>query len=330
MEATLDAHNLCNVRLIRTVSKAFVGVTDSDWYEYLSHRPDLTEVNFWQPGGRTVFKALAPGELFLFKLHSPNNYIVGGGFFAASSLLPVSLAWETFGEMNGVGSLSRMRERIEKYRDGPPNPVEDYVIGNIVLEETFFLRRDAWFRMPPDFSLNIVRGKTYDLTEGTGRDLWVALEERLQAGGIISTQRNVAEGTVHRMFGDPTLIRRRQGQGAFRLLVTERYDRKCAVTREHTLPVLEAAHIRPVSEGGEHTVTNGLLLRSDVHTLFDRGYVTVTPDYRFRVSRRLEDDWRNGRVYYQLDGQPIHVPGKREFRPDRERLEWHADTVFLG
>jgi hypothetical protein len=55
----------------------------------------LTDVTFWQPGGHVAFKALDPGELFLFKLHSPNKHIVVGGFFATSSLLPVSIAWET-------------------------------------------------------------------------------------------------------------------------------------------------------------------------------------------------------------------------------------------
>ncbi|HKS06352.1 MAG TPA: HNH endonuclease signature motif containing protein, partial [Gemmatimonadaceae bacterium] len=255
--------------------KAFIGVTDKDWFEFLSHRPDLREVNFWQPGGRSVFGALERGELFLFKLHSPNNYIVGGGFFAASSLLPVSLAWETFRDMNGVASLGQMRARIEKYRDGPANPTEDYVIGNIVLEETFFLTREAWIPVPADFSLNIVRGKTYDLAHGNGLALWRELELRLSANQTVSVQRSVAEGTVGRMFGDPVLARNRLGQGAFRLLITDNYERRCAVTREHTLPVLEAAHIRPVHLGGLHEVTNGLLLRSDVHTLFDRGYVTV-------------------------------------------------------
>src|SRR5689334_5145422 len=123
--------------------KAFIGVTDQDWFEFLSNRPDLTEVNFWQPRGNIAFKALPQGGLFLFKLHSPNNYIVGGGFFAASSLLPVSLAWETFGPMNGVASLVEMRRRIEGYRREQPKPAEDYTIGNIVLEQTFFFTREA-------------------------------------------------------------------------------------------------------------------------------------------------------------------------------------------
>jgi putative restriction endonuclease len=309
--------------------KAFVGVTDHDWYEYLSSRPDLTEVNFWQPGGRTLFKALASGDLFLFKLHSPNNYIVGGGFFAASSLLPLSLAWETFGHMNGVASLQEMRRRVAKFRSVPARPGEDFTIGNVVLEQTFFLTREAWIPIPPDFSLNIVQGKTYDLDEGTGRQLWLELDARLKERAIVSVQRNVSEGIVGRMFSDPVLARRRLGQGAFRVLVTDTYERQCAVTREHTLPVLEAAHIRPVTQAGEHQVSNGLLLRSDVHKLFDRGYVTVTPDLKFRVSSRLNEDWQNGKIYYQLDGHSIHVPKDPSCRQDLRQLEWHADTVFL-
>jgi putative restriction endonuclease len=57
--------------------------------------------------------------------------------------------------------------------------------------------------------------------------------------------------------------------------------------------------------------------------------VTVTPDFKFRVSSRLDQDWRNGKMYYALDGQMIHVPKELSCRPDRKQLEWHADTVFL-
>jgi putative restriction endonuclease len=48
------------------------------------------------------------------------------------------------------------------------------------------------------------------------------------------------------------------------------------------------------------------------------------------VSRRLREDWKNGRVYYQLEGREIWVPADARDRPRREELEWHADTVFLG
>ncbi len=107
----------------------YVGITDYDWYRFLSARPNIEEVNFWQPGGRTNCKALKPGELFLFKLHSPRNFIVGGGVFAHADILPVSLAWEAFGPSNAATNLAQMRSRIAYYRKEPENPHEDYSIG---------------------------------------------------------------------------------------------------------------------------------------------------------------------------------------------------------
>ena len=53
---------------------------------------------------------------------------------------------------------------------------------------------------------------------------------------------------------------------------------------------------------------NGLLLRRDIHSLFDAGYVTVTPDFRFEVSRRIKEEFENGRHYYALHGQMINAP----------------------
>lgn len=307
--------------------KLWVGVTDGDWYRFLSQRPHLDEVNFWQPGGTKVFGALSPGEMFLFKLHYPDNVIVGGGVFATSSILPCSIAWETFGEKNGASTYAEMRRRIERYRSSPPDPHQDYRIGCIILEQPFFLDRREAIRVPESFARNIVSGKTYELTSEDGRRLWesaqAALRGRLAASELTSD-------SPRPVYGDPILVRPRIGQGAFRVLVTDAYQRRCAITREKALPVLQAAHIRPIAEGGQHQIDNGLLLRSDVHTLFDRGYVTVGPDYQFRVSRRLRADFDNGEHYFQLQGTNIWVPPQASNQPSREFLEWHADTVFLG
>jgi putative restriction endonuclease len=129
--------------------RAYIGVTDGDWFRLLAAQTDLEEINFWQPGGNRSFATISPGELFLFKLHAPDNAIVGGGFFTYSTLLPVSLAWETFAIGNGATSLMEMRSRIEKYRHGPAKPHEDYTIGCILLSQPFFLRQDEWFRFGP-------------------------------------------------------------------------------------------------------------------------------------------------------------------------------------
>lgn len=305
--------------------RAFVAVTDHDWFEFLRARPELDEVNFWQPSGSSRFRALDPGELFLFKLHAPQNYIVGGGFFQHFSTLPHDLAWDFFGEKNGAASLPEMRRRIERYRRVPEDRRADYQIGCILLTSPFFLSEAEWIRVPEDWAPNIVRGKTYDLARQPGLRLWEDVRARLQGSTIMDEP--LEQPSV---YGPPILVTPRLGQGTFRALVTDTYERRCAVTGEKALPVLDAAHIRPVSEGGRHLVDNGLLLRSDVHRLYDRGYVTVTPDHRFLVSRRLKDDFENGEPYFPYHGQGIWVPSRHDLRPRRDSLQWHADSVFRG
>ncbi len=98
---------------------------------------------------------------------------------------------------------------------------------------------------------------------------------------------------------------------------------------EHSLPRLEAAHIKPFNESGPHAVNNGLLLRSDFHRLFDRGYITVTPECRIEVSRRLKEEFENGRSYYPFHGRPLnHFPEAAQDRPLKELLIWHNENAF--
>lgn len=304
--------------------RAYVGVTDEEWFELLGSRPGLEEANFWQPGGSRLFKALEPGELFLFKLHAPNNFIVGGGFFAHSTLLPVSLAWEAFGVSNGATTLAEMRRRVEKYRRVPAQPLEEYQIGCILLEQPFFWPREHWIPVPADWKQNIVQGRTYDLLAEPGRSLLAQVRERLVGMDL------AAAGEPEPRYGEPVLVKPRLGQGSFRVVVTDAYSRRCAMTGEKTLPVLEAAHIQSYAAGGAHRVDNGLLLRSDLHTLFDRGYVTVTPDYRVEVSRRIREEFTNGRDYYALHGREIALPSDTEQRPAVGFLSWHNEHCYRG
>jgi len=298
----------------------FVGVTDNDWFDFLSAR-QVDEVNFWAPSGQTNFRALKQGELFLFKLHSPHNFIVGGGIFSHASLLPLSIAWEAFGEKNGVTSREEMRKRIGRYRAGD-DPRSDPTIGCRILTSPFFWPRELWIPIPESWSRNIVVGRGYDTNEPDGAALWEAVLDRTNI--MSATSSHVAR------YGAPTLVHPRLGQGAFRVLVTDAYDRRCAVSGEKTLPILDAAHIRSYADGGEHEGSNGLLLRTDIHKLFDLGYVTIDEDRRFVVSSRLKADFDNGKHYYDLHGTTLRTPVLAAAAPAASSLEWHRDNRFLG
>lgn len=304
--------------------KLYIGITDSDWYKFLAQAP-RDEVNFWSPGGNTTFKVLQPNELFLFKLHSPQNFIVGGGFFVSHTKLPLSLAWEAFGVNNGAPDFFTCLGRVRKYRkSNEPDPV----IGCNVLASPFFFPPEAWIPTPDSFALNIVQGKGYSTNQGDGEMIFSQVMNTLRAGAspVAPLNSSIAEASK---YGAPYLTRPRLGQGAFRVLVTDAYDRRCALTGERTLPVLDAAHIRPYAQEGPNDPRNGLLMRADLHKLFDQGYVTVRPDLTIDVSSRIHTEYSNGRVYYALQNQPLAVvPTRMEDRPSPDFLKWHNQKVF--
>lgn len=305
--------------------KMYVGVTDSDWYNLL-RKQNCDEVNFWKPGSSN-FKALNENEMFLFKLHSPQDYIVGGGFFVKFSIVPSYLAWDAFGIKNGTNNLKELNDRINRYRRSNNMVQDNPQIGCIILTEPFFFNEEDWFPVPNDWKSSIVQGKTYDTDTAIGQSLYNDVVDRL-SGKHLKNKDNQPEKM--RRYYD-VVTKHRMGQGAFRVAVADAYQRRCAITGEKTLPVLQAAHIKPYAQDGPHQVSNGLLLKSDFHTLYDDGYITVDTDYRVNVSKRLHEDYGNGKDYYKYDGQELLLlPDNKIELPSKEFLEWHNNNVYLG
>jgi putative restriction endonuclease len=311
---------------LRTV-RAYIGVTDGEWYRFLAARPALNEVNFWRPSGRHVFQRLTPGEPFFFKTHYPHNRIVGGGFFSGFVRLRISEAWELFGEQNGVASLEEMRQRVGRYRRQPIRIGEDPVIGCIFVRDTTFFTVEEQADPPPDFAPNIVQGKGYELTDDVIGGYFDVLLARV-LGVRFESDLGASWHRRGPVYGDPRMMPQRLGQQSFQAVVLSAYARRCAITGSRIRPVLEAAHIRPLPDGGEHRLDNGLLLRSDVHRLYDRGYLGVDTRHRLLVSGRLREEFQNGEQFYAMAGEAISVPERRADRPSREFLEWHLDEVF--
>jgi putative restriction endonuclease len=312
--------------------KIYLGVTDNDWYHYLS-RIQPEDINFWQPGGGTNFKVLQPGAPFLFKLKSPINKVAGVGFFSSHTRLPMNMAWDIFGDRNGCDSFGKFQQMILQYRTDKANLNPH--IGCIVLTNPVFFKREDWLNVPTDWSSSIVQGKSYDTAENTGNLLWQNIEALLQK----YLPENVTEGDKSQLiledtespkYGNAILRKVRLGQGAFRVLITDAYSRRCSITGEKTLPVLEAAHIKPYAISGPHFISNGLLLRSDLHKLFDTGYITITKDLKVEVSKRIREEFENGKEYYQYQGKELaFLPSRLMDKPDQKYIEWH-NNQFRG
>ena len=287
----------------------------------------MEEVNFWSPSSTVGFRALPIGGPFLFKLKSPQNYIAGGAFFVRYEPLPLSRAWETFGLANGTASLSEFRLLISRNRHQLIGPDEDPIIGCTILTEPFFFNEGIPFRLKS----GIQRGTSIDTDSTDGRVLWNEVQVRL-AGAALKIDGPATIAAQQRpRFGAPQLVMPRLGQGSFRVLVTDAYSYRCAMTSERTLPVLEAAHIRPYGKDGQHELSNGLLLRSDLHKLFDLGYMTVDPKEKtIVVSQRIREEYENGRDYYALHGRPLAQPQNLLAIPSLENLTYHAERVFRG
>ncbi len=308
--------------------------TDLDWFDFLAAQRDIDEVNFWQPSGYANFGAIGEGELFLFKLKSPRNAIGGFGVMSQSTNMPLSLAWEAFGIKNGAKTLPEMRARVLQYRPDARSEL-DPAIGCRVVVQPVFLPEPMWIPQPASWARSIVVGKTYDTSTAEGLRLWEQVMAAAKGAAAeaqpsgVAEQQSIYEGSGAR-YGEPHLIRPRLGQGAFRLAVTDAYNRECAITRGRVLPALDAAHIQSYNSGGNHEVANGLLLRRDIHSVFDAGYLTFDDNFRVVVSDRVRTEFNNGNEYRRLHGEKLRLPPNQKFQPDPERLEWHRNNRFVA
>jgi len=311
--------------------KFYLGVTDSGWFNFLRTK-NPEDVNFWQPGGKTNFRVLSSGAPFLFKLRHPLNAIGGIGFFSSHTFLPINIAWDTFNVRNGCETFEEFRQMISVYRRD--KSIINPTIGCIILTNPIFFRVEDWIETPSNWSKSIVQGKSYDTREIVGKHLWERVEKLLEKYLFLNADNErksqfLIEEPESPTYGNFILTKVRIGQGAFRVLITEAYSRRCCITGERTLPVLESAHIRPYAEAGPQLISNGILLRSDMHKLFDSGYLTITNESKIEISQRIKEEFENGKEYYQYHGKNLlSLPRKDQDKPNKTYVDWHNSNIF--
>ncbi|QAA94430.1 hypothetical protein CKA81_11760 [Pollutimonas thiosulfatoxidans] len=149
-------------------------------------------------------------------------------------------------------------------------------------------------------------------------DLMAATEEEAQHSDAFDPQ-SIEDGRKR----IATDIVRRRGQPAFRHQLIAAYGGRCAITECNVVDVLEAAHIYPYRGSETNVVTNGLLLRTDIHTLFDLGWITINADdYTVTVHQNLRQS-----EYGQWHGKLLKLPTSASMMPSREALEWHQSET---
>jgi putative restriction endonuclease len=325
----------------------YIANTDRQWYDYLTSigqlsspgRPMVAEANFWFPSAQEphITSAIAGTPVFL-RLKSPHKAIAGVGFYASYRMLSLEDAWDFFGAGNGDPDREQFYRRIRRYRMRSSGSAQaasgDDVLlrplACMVLRAVEFWSPECWipWSTAQGYADSIVTGK-FERDDANRARLLSAIGgagEVREAEFGDRFQLVEADERSWRVQSDTAV---REGQASFRLRLIDAYESQCAITGEHTTPVLDAAHIQPYLGRRSNHVQNGLLLTKEFHTLFDRGYVTVTPDFRVRVSKKLKSDFSNGRRYYPFDGQPLaKLPDDAAQRPSSDALDWHGRHVF--
>lgn len=122
---------------------------------------------------------------------------------------------------------------------------------------------------------------------------------------------------------------------AFRRIVTDIYDYRCAATGLRlVLPdgtaMVEAAHIHPFSNSGDDDPRNGLALTPDMHWAMDAALIAPGPDYKWHVSKQLDSRIPDHRVFTELEGKALFLPREQRMYPRQDVLEWRIGILSMA
>ena len=288
--------------------------TDFDWFNFLRRNNSLTTINFWTPTDWNV-KSLSEGDYWYFVLKGREpRKLGGGGRFIHYEILNVSQAWTRYGIGNGVESKEILTGKLNDYKKRNSKHYvyqNDPKIGCIILRDCIFLD-DVNQRYVSEYALefapSIVKYKTFPLSP---LHLYSFSSNSEQNNNELISDEDARRRVV-------SSIVTRQGQGAFRQSLIMAYHSKCAITGCDAIDALEAAHIMPYRGVHSNVVRNGLLLRSDIHTLFDLGKITISQEYKVILHPDLINT-----SYNKLNGRKIALPANREDWPSLQALREH-------
>jgi putative restriction endonuclease len=286
-----------------------ISPTDIEWFKFLRTEGLNSEINFWTPTPWNVSR-LASGDKLYFMLKSPIRKIGGYGQFVEYKNMSVNDAWNKYGFKNGCTSKQELIERLDKYKasnSSDERSVTDSEIGCIVLTNAVYYDDDKFLDLDNyeiDFSRFIVKIKYYNEND----PLEIATQSTLKEFELLPTSIEKLKKS--------RLVTERKGQGNFRAIITTAYSNKCCITSETTPELLEAAHIQPYFDENSNHVKNGLLLRVDLHKLYDNGLLYIDESFKIHISPEVKSEF-----YRKLNGTTIRLPENNNLHPSKEALK---------
>jgi putative restriction endonuclease len=286
-----------------------IAPTDIDWFQFLKQRLNFSAINFWTDRPWNP-RRINEGDKFYFLLKAPIRKIGGYANFVYYENLTIEEAWQKFGRGNGVNSLYELGVKAT----GELEPDFTTEIGCLVLENPVFLEIEDYFH-PTEYNLSfsnqISKLKYYSQLNQ------INFASDYKQVGFSFASFNSKENYE---FKESSRVK---GQSKFRQSLTKFYNQQGAISGETCLTILDAVHINPHINENKNHIKNGVLLRSDLHKLFDEGLLTITPDYKVVIADELATS-----DYYKYNHQQINLPEATTLYPSQQLLKFHNQYIF--
>lgn len=296
----------------------WIRTVDPQWFDYVSSRRDLTEINLWVPAGRRILDGAETGDLVLFRVRGRLG-LAGCGLFFNTAIYFAADAWQLFGPGNGAPTSEAFRASVLARH--PARRSTFFPLGcHDIVEPVSFEKHKG--RLPEE-AIRRLAGGPIDEDSPDGLLLLAFIEEAQ------SPARSAAEGSASSPL---ERAKRRQvspGRAGFQIALHNAYDRTCAITGVTVLPTLEAAHFIADRYGGPMDVRNGILLRRDFHPLLEQGYMGVSNDYTVLFSKWLPRAYPHCEGYLRFNRKRLLLPKNRNLWPALPILEQHRTTTFF-
>ena len=312
--------------------------TDPNWISYLLDNGIKNPV-FWLKRNNSPHRAaLVEGHPIFFRITGTNPPVIKG-FGYVKHTLPIRLqqAFLTYGDRLGYSTIGNMVETSSAWTSGVEleTGTEVFCIEVVKFQVIQDIRTDTELReLGIDFDhRHVVTGKGLDDSQ-TERLLALANQKSIYKTNLLEkffsenvnpyrTEEFTPQDIQDAREKIARLVSKRRGQPEFRRMLLSAYNSQCAISLCDATPALEAAHIIPYRGPETNHISNGLLLRADIHTLFDLGFIVVDTT---RMAIEIHPDLRAS-SYHTLSGSPLHLPDREELWPSKEALNWHRQEA---